>query len=147
MNRLLVAYTVLAAISGVLHLLWERTHIQLYTGYEVLEGALPVYVFATLGDIAYTLGVVLVLGLIVGSFAWFLRAGARVYVGLAVVGFWIALFVEYKALAFDRWEYTEAMPLFLQVGVSPLLQMAILLPFSVYLTRVALGTKGRTIDL
>lgn len=146
MRRLFIAYFVLAVLSGLVHLVWERAHMQLYTGYEALEGVLPVYIFATLGDVAYTLAAVFVIGLTVGSSTWFVSARARAYAGLALIGFWIALFVEYKALAFDRWEYTEAMPIFLQVGLSPLLQMTLLLPLSVYLTCVALNARGRTID-
>jgi hypothetical protein len=42
MNQV-VFYVVLAAVSFLLHLGWEKAHIVLYTGYEALEGAVPIY--------------------------------------------------------------------------------------------------------
>lgn len=140
------AFVLLAAITFILHLVWERSHIVLYTGYEAMEGALPVYVFATFGDVAYTLGAVLLISFFTGCLTWFLRGRPQAYVGLAVVGFSIALFVEYKALALGRWSYTDAMPMIGVLGISPLIQMTLLLPLSVFLTmlveRRLRGTLG-----
>lgn len=126
-------YAILAFVAFILHLMWERTHIVLYTGYEAMEGALPVYLLATLGDVAYTLGAVLLISFFTGCLTWFLRARAQAFVGLAVMGLAIALFVEYKALALGRWAYTDAMPMIGVLGLSPLVQMTVLLPLSVFL--------------
>jgi len=43
-----------------------------------------------------------------------------------------------KALALGRWEYAAAMPIvpLLRVGLSPVLQMAVLLPLAVYFGKV-----------
>jgi hypothetical protein len=43
--------------------------------------------------------------------------------------------VEYKGLMFHRWSYLPSMPIipFLNVGASPVLQMTILLPLSLFL--------------
>jgi len=59
---------------------------------------------------------------------------------LAVLGFFIAVFVEYKGLFLNRWHYLEAMPVIsgLGVGLSPILQMSLLLPVSVFLTKYLL---------
>ena len=96
-----------------------------------MEGRLPVVVYATLGDILYTFIAIGLVALFKGSFIWFLAAQAPDYLGLAIVGFFIALFVEYKAMALKRWEYTGKMPRFLGLGLTPLLQMTVLLPLSV----------------
>ncbi len=130
------AYALLALISFLLHFVWERLHITLYTGYEAMEGVLPVYLFATLGDVAYTLGAVVLVSFFTGSLVWFVRARVWGFLGLAIVGFCIALFVEYKAMALGRWEYTDAMPMLWSLPVSPLVQMTLLLPLSVFLTAV-----------
>lgn len=130
------AYALLAVCAFVLHILWERSHIALYTGYETMKGVLPVYLFATLGDVAYTLGAVVLIALFKGSWTWFREPQLRDFAGLAILGLSIALFVEYKALALGRWEYTDAMPLLGVIGVSPLMQMTILLPLSVFLVAV-----------
>ncbi len=125
---------VLAVVSFFLHLVWEKTHIALYTGYEAMEGVLPVYVFATVGDVAYVLAAVLLVALFKGGIRWLRDVRATDYAGLAVLGLSIALFVEYKAAALGRWEYTDAMPLVHGLGLSPLAQMTVLLPLSVFIT-------------
>lgn len=128
------AYALLVLIAFTLHFVWERMHVVLYTGYEAMEGVLPVYVFASLGDVSYTLGAVLLISFFTGCLTWFLRARPLAYAGLAIAGLLIALFVEYKALALGRWAYTDSMPMLGVLGLSPLIQMTLLLPFSVFLT-------------
>lgn len=126
-------FLLLATVSFFLHLAWEKAHIRLYTGYEALEGTLPVYLHATFGDVVYTL-------IAVGAALFFrgerLRREpqSRDYALVALIGFAIAVFVEVKAIALGRWAYTDAMPLVFGLGLSPLLQMTVLLPLSVYIT-------------
>lgn len=130
------AYALLALFAFVLHILWERSHIVLYTGYEAMEGVIPVYLFATIGDVVYTLSAVALVTCFTGCQVWFLRAKLRDFLGLAFMGLCIALFVEYKAMALGRWEYADAMPLVWGLGLSPLVQMTLLLPLSVFLASV-----------
>lgn len=132
----IIAYAVLAGVSFLLHLVWEKSHIVLYTGYEALEGALPVFLHATLGDVMYTLLAVLVLAALKRDISWMEKARGKGYALLAAIGFGIAAFVEMKAVALGRWEYTDAMPLVYGFGLSPLLQMTVLLPLSVYISVV-----------
>lgn len=129
-----VSVLILFLVSFLLHLVWERVHIRLYTGYEAMQGRLPVFVFATLGDVLYTFIAIALVSLFKGPFSWFLAAGPSDYVGLALLGFFIAVFVEYKAMALGRWKYLPAMPRLFGLGLSPLLQMTVLLPLSVYST-------------
>lgn len=134
------SFALLAASAFVLHAVWEWLHLPLYAGYEAL-GTGPGLVFmATLGDVAYTLGAVLLVALLKRKLLWISSANAADYAGLAIVGFVVALLVEYKALALHRWAYTAAMPIVFGVGLSPLLQMTILLPLSVGIT-AALAKK------
>lgn len=123
-----------ALLSAVFHVLWEMLHVPLYTAYEGVAGPLPVLAYATLGDVAYTLGALLFITWVRGSDAWLAAPSRRDYAVLSVLGFGIALFVEYKALALGRWAYADAMPLvpFFSVGLSPLVQMTVLLPFSTF---------------
>lgn len=134
MQRVFRSYAVLAVISFLLHLAWERLHIPLYTGYEALEGVLPVYLFATLGDVTYTLLVVVLIAVARRNPLWLTEARFREYAFCATAGFFVALFVEYKAALLGRWEYTDAMPLLFSIGLSPLVQMTALLPLSVYVS-------------
>jgi hypothetical protein len=122
----------ITAVSFFLHLTWERLHIVLYKGYEALEGVLPVYLHAALGDVMYTLLAIGFMTLLCGT-RIFHAPLSRDYALLAFLGLCIAIFVEVKADMFGRWEYTDAMPLIYGLGLSPLLQMTVLLPLSVYI--------------
>ena len=122
-------------ISFALHLTWESLHVLLYTGYEHLSTQLPIYVWASIGDVLYTLGAFALVCAFKKNIDWMQRSTFSDYLALAALGFFMALFVEYKALAFHRWAYLPNMPIipFLHVGLSPVLQMTLLLPLTVSL--------------
>jgi len=135
----------IAVVAGALHLVWEGMHVSLYGGYETLT-RLPITFYATIGDVGYTIGAVLLAALFKGNFRWLSAPSMRDLAGLAVMGALIALFVEYKALALGRWFYLDAMPMIpiLNVGLTPILQMMILLPFSVWVAAMIFrGIVGR----
>ncbi len=138
MRKEVTSYIILVSVAFIMHFVWEWLHIPLYTGYGDLGSGAVLTLYATLGDVAYTAGAVLLVGLFKGKLSWLPEARVADYAGLTVLGFCIAIFVEYKALAFHKWAYTAAMPLVLGVGLSPLLQMAILLPVSVGITKGAM---------
>ena len=130
----------LAIISFLLHLGWESSHLPLYGGYESLSPILPITIWAAIGDVLYTIGAVLLVALLKGRLNWIREATYKDIASLAVLGFFIAVFVEYKGLFLNRWHYLEAMPVIsgLGVGLSPILQMSLLLPVSVFLTKYLL---------
>ncbi len=123
-----------ALISAVLHGIWEHLHVPLYGGYEHLT-TLPIEVYATLGDIAYSIVAIILISLFKRNTEWLKQPSKHDYLVLASIGFLIALFVEYKALALGRWFYLSSMPIIpiLHVGLSPILQMTLLLPLSIYI--------------
>lgn len=127
--------SILALVTFLLHMVWENLHIGLYGGYEELTG-LHITLYATIGDVLYTLGAVLLVALFKKNFEWMSKVKVYDLAGLAIIGFFISLFVEYKAFAFDRWFYLDTMPIipYLDVGLSPVVQMSVLLPLSVWLT-------------
>jgi hypothetical protein len=128
---------IVSLVAFGLHGVWEQAHVSLYRGYEDLSPFLPITLWATFGDVFYTLGVIGLVALFKGQLDWAGRAKAKDFIGLAIIGFFVALLVEYKALALDRWAYTPAMPIipFFEVGFSPVLQMTILLPLSILTVR------------
>ena len=135
MMSLFRTLTLVALVSFLLHLGWESLHVQLYTGYENWTGGAPVVFLATIGDVLYTLGAFALVSGFKGSIEWIKEATKRDYLMLVTLGFLIALFVEYKGLALHRWQYLPDMPLIplLQVGLSPIIQMALLLPLTVFM--------------
>ena len=126
---------VLVCVSLILHLAWERAHLGLYTGYEGINGPLPIVLWASAGDVLYTLLAFLLVSFFKRRLHWVADAGRRDYAGLMALGFLIALLVEYKAMFLERWAYAAAMPIipFFGVGLSPVAQMTLLLPLSVLL--------------
>jgi hypothetical protein len=143
MKRTVATLAILAATSFALHLAWEFFHVGLYGGYEHLT-SLPITVWATIGDVLYTVAAFGFIALLKRSLAWLEHADAWDYASISATGMFIATFVESKALAFGRWYYLDAMPIVpvLGIGLSPLAQMVILLPISFVLTRVLLRRIG-----
>jgi hypothetical protein len=129
--------TILIAVSFALHLGWEYMHYGLYSGYEEWNGTAAVYWLASVGDVLYTLGAFALVSAIKKTYEWMNTATLSDYLMLVTLGFLIALFVEYKGLALDRWQYLPEMPLIpiLGVGLSPVLQMTILLPITFFITQ------------
>lgn len=71
------------------------------------------------------------------DFGWLATSNKKDLAALAVVGFFFAVGIEWRALLFGRWAYTDAMPIipYLKVGLMPILQMIILLPLVMYFTK------------
>ncbi len=98
---------------------------------------LPITVYATIGDVIYTLAAYLFVALLKRDLNWLVRMTKLDIAAVALIGFFISIFVEYKAFAFDRWFYMDSMPIIasLGVGLSPVLQMTILLPLTFVITK------------
>ena len=135
--RTYAPYIILSIVAGILHFVWEALHLPLYTGYEALGSGWTLVFFATAGDVMYTLLIVGLVTLIRGDLHWIQRPKKNEYLATALLGGLVACMVEYKALAFHRWAYAAVMPVvpILGVGLSPLLQMMVLTPISVYVSR------------
>ena len=131
-------YLVLISVAGLLHFVWESLHLQLYSNYEALGSGWTLILFATFGDMMYTLLIVLLIALVHGRLEWIQQPKRNDFMAIAFLGGLVACMVEYKALALHRWGYAAAMPIvpFLGVGLSPLLQMMLLTPLSVYVSRL-----------
>lgn len=94
--------------------------------------------WASVGDVAITGGVYLVVALFARNLRWGITARAGWYFVAAGLGFGAATLGEWWALRTGRWSYSARMPLFpgLQVGVLPLLQLSLLIPVSLLAGRL-----------
>ena len=139
----MTSFITLALVAFFLHLAWESAHIRLYAHYDKLKGILPVPVLAALGDVLYTLFAVLLVSFFKGDILWFQIATGTDYLLLAFIGFCTALFVEYKAFYFKRWEYTDTMPVIpiVRVGLSSVAQKTLLFPLSVWLASIVVAIQ------
>ncbi len=121
----------LAIIALLLHVIWENAQAPLYAGYQSFLQHLPICSIGALGDVAITL--------LVFAFFWLLKKGTpnttTDFLVLAIVGFLVAVAIEQHALLAGKWSYAPSMPTILGIGLSPILQMTVLLPLSFYLTK------------
>lgn len=139
MQSIRFRFIVILVISAFLmHLFWENTQAPLYAGYSSFGQQFPMCFFATIGDVIFTVLVYLGIGLLKKDFEWIARINKRDIFVLATVGFFYAVGIEWRALLFAQWNYALAMPIipWFNVGLTPIIQMTMLLPFSFYLARV-----------
>ena len=128
---------VVSIIAFVLHIVWENAQAPLFLGYVSFIQHFPMCVWGTLGDVALTLIVYILVALLKNDVAWIARLNTKDIIALAVIGFVVAVGIEQRALLFGRWTYADVMPVipYIRVGLTPILQMTFLLPLSAYLTK------------
>jgi hypothetical protein len=107
-------------ISFILNFIWENLHSFLYLGYKGGEITEFILLRATLGD-------AVMITLISLPFT-FLNSFKKYTWAIIPIGIIIAVSIEWYALGTDRWAYNEYMPIvpYLEVGLTPLLQLGIL---------------------
>lgn len=120
----------LAVVAFLLHLIWENTQAPLYSGYQSFSRHFPICFVATFGDVVITLSALAFMRLFKKDISH-----PADFLGLAIVGFLIAVVIEQHALLAGKWSYAPSMPIvpILKVGLVPVLQMTLLLPLSFYL--------------
>lgn len=133
----------LSLIAFVLHVIWENTQAPLFQGYASFVAHFPICFIGTVGDVAITLFVYFIIALLKNDFNWIVTLNKKDIVVLAVIGFLIAMGIEWRALLEGRWAYAEAMPIipYLKVGLAPIIQMILSLPLSIYFTNKIVAYK------
>lgn len=123
----------LLIIAFLLHLIWENAQAPLYVGYGYFSQHFPLCLVSTIGDVVITLAVLVFIRLLKKD----TPQTAFDFLALAIIGFIVAIIIEQNALLAGKWSYTSVMPIitFLKVGLTPVLQMTLLLPLSFYLAR------------
>lgn len=119
---ILIFFTALAT-----NMLWEFAQAPLYACFSDFQICMWLCFRASFGDAFIVLGIYLLLRKNLSLFK------------VAILGILIAVLIELHALEVGRWAYTEAMPIipFLKVGLTPVLQMALLPNLIFYLVRKA----------
>ena len=126
----------LSLVAFILHVIWENAQAPLFQGYESFFQHFSACLIGTVGDVAITLFVYVVVALLKNDFNWIASLNKKDIAVLAVIGFLIAVGIEWRAVLFGRWAYNDVMSLlpYLKVGLSPIIQMTLLLPLSVFIT-------------
>ena len=127
---------ILSSISFLLHIVWENVQAPLFKGYESFTKHLPVCFMGTIGDVLITLFAFALIALIKNNQHWIVQIKLGDYLSLTIIGLLIAIGIEQNALFLSKWNYSDAMPLipYLKTGLTPLIQMMVLLPLSFFLT-------------
>ena len=132
-------FVCMAVASFVLHLIWEMSQMAAYKELagrplrETIARCTP----AIIGDVVLTFWIYGIGALAAYSIGWGFQPRWNVYLTLGLLGLGHAVWIEQVALASGLWSYTDKMPRIprLDVGVWPLLQLALLTPFVVWLSR------------
>ncbi|OIP59561.1 MAG: hypothetical protein CO143_00635 [Candidatus Moranbacteria bacterium CG_4_9_14_3_um_filter_45_14] len=127
----------LSLIAFVLHSVWENAQAPLFRGYVSFTEHFSACFVGTIGDVIITLSVYFIFALFKNDLGWLSALNKKDIILLAIVGFLIAVGIEQRAMLQGRWAYADVMPIipYLKVGFMPILQMTLLLPFSIYLTK------------
>lgn len=144
---ILIFVLTLASVAFCLNWFWEMIQMRAYQ--EMAEQSwaktVPVCTIAALGDVLMTLAIYALGAVASGSAAWGARRRWNVYVTASLLGAGFAAAFEWFALYTGRWSYGDAMPVIpgLGLGLWPLLQLAVLVPASFFLTNVLLKKNFR----
>lgn len=127
----------LSLIAFGLHYVWENAQAPLFQGWTSFFQHFSICLFGTVGDIVITLSVYLIISLLKNDFYWIIALNKKDVAVIAVVGFFIAIGIEWRALLFGRWAYNDTMLVvpYFKVGLAPIIQMTLLLPFSMYIVK------------
>lgn len=89
---------------------------------------LPMCIAATYWDAAIIAGIYLIFGAAFDDYFWIKNLSWKRALPVIVLGLFVALFIEERALYDGRWAYSELMPIvpFTHAGLSPVLQMMFL---------------------
>ncbi|MEK7624110.1 MAG: hypothetical protein AAB404_00040 [Patescibacteria group bacterium] len=134
-------FFILIATSFAFHIVWENFQAPLYAGFVSFSSHFSMCFWATIADVVISAGVLLFVILLKQASP--MKFNKNDFIALAVVGFVIAVAIEQNALLAGEWGYTSAMPLvpYFRVGLTPVLQMTLLLPLSFYLAQKLAGIK------
>lgn len=137
---------ILSLVAFILHLIWENAQAPLFQGYASFTQHFPLCFIGAMGDTAITLLIYFIVALLKDDFNWIGALNKKDIAVLAVIGFFIAVGIERNALFFGKWEYASSMPLipYFEVGLLPILQMSLLLPFSVFVARKLFFVRKNT---
>lgn len=135
-KRRIILYLFITAF--ITNLIWENLQAPLYTGYKSFGQHFLFCVVASVVDGLVIVGFYFIISLIRGYSFWILSIRSSDILMLFVLGLSTAILFEKWALKSGTWTYTEQMPLIFGLGLSPLLQLAILSIMSIYVVKFIL---------
>jgi hypothetical protein len=136
-HHAIVAHVFLCAV--ILNYIWEIGQLPLFAGFATFHFLTALYHCAwyTLGDATIVISLYTLGAWGHSTWGWGLCLHRLDWLWLPIAGVIVAIVVETLALDFGRWQYSPHMPVLpgLEVGILPVVQMALLPLLSVLLAR------------
>lgn len=107
-----------------LNLIWEFSHYQLYVDLTRIPSTFHL-IGASFIDVFLIAIIFIAVSLKNKNIKWLKKPMKKDYLSLIIFGLILAFFWELINLNLGRWEYKEIMPTIFNVGLSPLVQLAI----------------------
>jgi hypothetical protein len=123
----------------ILNFIWEMTQSELglYAGHGGDLVSAAICARAALGDVLIVGIIYAIMAVIYKTKLWLFNPTRSTWGVLVMVSASVAILVEWWGLETGRWAYSELMPTvpFLELGISPILQMVILVPLITLIVR------------
>lgn len=119
-------------VAAVLNFVWEMAQAYLYQPMGPIWEAIRRCLTASIVDGAMVLLVLATVRSLVSRSA--ASIAGREYALTIVFGIALAVALEWLGLTSGRWTYRAEMPTVIGVGLVPILQMAVLMPLTLWLT-------------
>jgi len=114
---------ILALIILGLSIVWEFSHYPLYNDLSSITGPTHL-IIASFGDLLWISLIFSIISLFNHGVTWIQRPKKLDYFFIILLSLIIAISIEIINVYYlFRWEYLEAMPLVLGIGLSPLIQL------------------------
>ena len=123
-----------------INLVWEVSHSVLYDwNQSPLQNSVEFYVpkilHSTFGDLLLLTAIFAVVSLRNRNLKWIWNPRKTDYLKVAALGFVVAFLIELRAISFHKWAYNSMMPTIFGFGLTPLLQLAIIGMFVLWLVQ------------
>ena len=134
----------LSSAAFVVHLAWELVQCPIFFVHGTYDPTWRGMIIAALGDVGITWLIYVGVAAASRCWRWDHRPWrATQWLTLVAAALAIGAFVEWRGVGIGRWRYTDAMPVIpgLGIGLVPIVQMLLLTPLLVLLTRRALDRE------
>lgn len=123
-KNITIKIIILITIIFLLNIIWEVSHYSLY----IDMSGIPKYshlLIASFGDLFFISFIFLIVSLKNKNIKWIEKPSKIDYLLIIILSLATAIFIELRALNIGRWAYTSAMPTIFNIGLSPLIQLAV----------------------
>ncbi|WP_432666041.1 hypothetical protein R9X47_07025 [Wukongibacter baidiensis] len=142
MKRILKNVIVIVFIAAILQYAWEYWQCGIFYIMDNEKSKQTLLMLsATIGDINMTVILYLLLAFANKDFNWIMKRWKfKEYIIMSLYALFLSFYFEVNALYTERWEYSEAMPLFpgTNIGFIPVIQLLILFPVTFLISKVVL---------